>query len=162
MIEETGVPTPEDLARVFPSKERLESGPVVIIECFQRIPCDPCVTACPSKAIQMRDINDLPKIDFEKCTGCGLCISKCPGLAIFVIDQTYSKKEALIKLPFEFLPLPIKGEEVDALNRKGKIVGKAKVVKVKNGKYEDRTPVISISVPKELSMEVRNIGLKKE
>ena len=52
-------------------------------------------------------------------------------------------------------------EEVDALNRKGDVVGKAKVVKVQNGRYEDKTPVISILVPKELSMEVRNIRLRK-
>jgi len=162
MIKKTGVPTPEDLKRVFPPKERLAKGPVVIIECFQRIPCNPCYTACKREAIQeFKDINDLPKVDFERCNGCGLCISKCPGLAIFVVDETYSEKEALIKLPFEFLPLPEKGEEVDALNRKGNVVGKAKVVRVKNGKYEDRTPVLSILVPKELSMKVRSIKLRR-
>ena len=162
MIEKTGVPTPEDLARVFPPKERLQKGPVAVVECFQRIPCNPCYTACKRGAIQeFKDINDLPKIDFEICNGCGLCISKCPGLAVFIVDETYSEKEALIKLPFEFLPLPEKGEEVDALNRKGEVMGKAEVVKVQNGRYEDKTPVISILVPKKLSMEVRNIRLRR-
>ena len=145
MIKKTGVPTQEDLKRIFPPKARLARGPVTIIECFQRIPCNPCYAACRSGAIQeFKDINNLPKIDFEKCNGCGLCISRCPGLAIFVVDETYSEKEALIKLPFEFLPLPEEGEEVDALNREGEVVGKAKVVRVQNGKYEDRTPVLSI------------------
>lgn len=162
MIEKTGVPTPQDLWKVFPPKERLEKGPVAIIECFQQIPCDPCYTACKKEAIQeFEDINDLPQIDFEICNGCGLCISRCPGLCIFIVDQTYSEKGVLIKLPFEFLPLPEEGEEVDALNRKGEVVSKAKVVKVQNGRYEDKTPVISILVPKELSMEVRNIRLRK-
>ena len=162
MIEKTGVPTPEDLSRVFPPEERLKKGPVAIIECFQRIPCNPCYTACKRGAIQkFEDINDLPGIDFDICNGCGLCISKCPGLAIFVVDETHSEKEALIKLPFEFLPLPEEGEEVDALNRRGEVVSKAKIVRVQNGKYEDRTPVISILVPQKLSMEVRNIRLRR-
>ncbi|MEA1963924.1 MAG: 4Fe-4S binding protein [Candidatus Aerophobetes bacterium] len=162
MIEKTGVPTRKDLAGIFPPKERLEKGPVAVIECFQRIPCDPCYTACRRGAIEeFEDINDLPRIDFERCNGCSVCVSKCPGLAIFIVDETYSEKEALIKLPFEFLPLPQKGEEVDALNRQGEVVGEAKVVKVQNGRYEDKTPVISILVPKKLSMEVRNIRLRR-
>jgi hypothetical protein len=46
---------------------------------------------------------------------------------------------------------------VKALNREGKVVGEAKVVKVMNTKRNDRTPVISLLVPKELAMEIRNI-----
>jgi len=66
MLEKTGLPTPKDLAKVSPSKERLSRGPVAIIECFQRIPCDPCYAACKRGAIkEFKDINDLPEIDFE-------------------------------------------------------------------------------------------------
>jgi hypothetical protein len=46
---------------------------------------------------------------------------------------------------------------VKALNREGKVVGEAKVLKVMNPKKNDRTPVISLLVPKKLAMEVRNI-----
>jgi len=159
MIYKTGVPTKEDLQKVAPSAERLAKGPVAVIECFQRIPCNPCYTACKRGAIkEFRDINDLPEIDHDLCNGCGLCVSKCPGLAIFIIDETYSEKEALVKLPYEFVPLPKEGDTVKALNREGRVVGEARVVKIQNGKYEDRTPVISVAVPKELSMVVRNIG----
>ena len=159
MICKTGVPTKEDLQKVAPSAERLAKGPVAVIECFQRIPCNPCYTACKRGAIkEFRDINDLPEIDHDLCNGCGLCVSKCPGLAIFIIDETYSEKEALVKLPYEFVPLPKEGDTVKALDREGRVVGEARVVKIQNGKYEDRTPVISVAVPKELSMVVRNIG----
>jgi Fe-S-cluster-containing hydrogenase component 2 len=159
MIYKTGVPTKEDLQKVAPSAERLAKGPVAVIECFQRIPCNPCYTACKRGAIkEFRDINDLPEIDHDLCNGCGLCVSKCPGLAIFIIDETYSEKEALVKLPYEFVPLPKEGDTVKALDREGRVVGEARVVKIQNGKYEDRTPVISVAVPKELSMVVRNIG----
>jgi Fe-S-cluster-containing hydrogenase component 2 len=159
MIYKTGVPTKEDLQKVAPSAERLAKGPVAVIECFQRIPCNPCYTACKRGAIkEFRDINDLPEIDHDLCNGCGLCVSKCPGLAIFIIDETYSEKEALVKLPYEFVPLPKEGDTVKAMDREGRVVGEARVVKIQNGKYEDRTPVISVAVPKELSMVVRNIG----
>jgi len=105
-------------------------------------------------------MNDLPEIDFELCNGCGVCVSKCPGLAIFVVDQTYSEKAALVKIPYEFLPLPEKGEVVDALDRKGETVGKARVVDVL--KFKDKTCVINIAVPKELSMDIRNIRVWRE
>ncbi len=161
MLEKTGLPTPEDLARGSPSKERLSRGPVAIIECFQRIPCNPCYAACKRGAIkEFKDINDLPEIDFELCNGCAVCVSKCPGLAIFVVDQTYSEKEALVKIPYELLPLPKKGEMVDALNRQGETVGKAEVVSVL--KFKDKTCVISIAVPKELLMDIRNIRVRRE
>lgn len=158
MLAVNGIPTAEDLATRIPPKERLAKGPVVMIECFQNIPCNPCTKACKHNAIQpMKDINELPTINFDNCNGCGLCVSKCPGLAIFVIDETYSETEATVSLPFEFLPLPEAGQEVDLLDRAGKKVGRGKVLKVRNGKYEDKTPVITVIVPKELSMVVRNI-----
>ncbi|PJB21379.1 MAG: (4Fe-4S)-binding protein [Euryarchaeota archaeon CG_4_9_14_3_um_filter_38_12] len=150
--ESTGVITLKDIQ--LPSKERLEKGPVAVIECPQSIPCDPCVEACPFCAISMNDINDLPKIDFEKCTGCGACIGKCPGLAVFVVDMTYSDNEALIKIPYEF-NIPKIGDTVKALDRKGDVKGDAKVIRVV--KEKDKTAVVSIAVKKNLAMEVRNI-----
>jgi len=149
---ETGIITLKDIQ--IPSKERFEKGPVAIIECPQSIPCNPCVDACPFHAISMNDINALPEIDFEKCTGCGSCISKCPGLAIFVVDMGYSDNEALIKIPYEFA-LPKTGDTVKALDRKGDVKGDARVIKVI--KEKDKTAVVSIAVKKSLAMEVRNI-----
>jgi len=100
-IPASGVPTKDDLKKVIPSSKVLGQGPVVIVECFQNIPCDPCAASCPSGAIRpFEDINDLPVVDYNKCTGCGLCIASCPGLAIFVVDVNYSNTEALIKLPY--------------------------------------------------------------
>jgi Fe-S-cluster-containing hydrogenase component 2 len=160
MLEKTGIPTEEQIKEVTPSKERLSRGPVAIIECFQEIPCNPCYTSCSQGAIkELVDINEKPELDFDKCNGCGVCISKCPGLAIFVVDESYSEDKALVKLPYEFLPLPEKGDIVNALDRSGQIVGQAEVIKVVNTKAQDRTPVIWIAVDKELSMKVRNIEM---
>lgn len=154
---------PEELEKLpgVPSKERLAQGPVVVIECAQEIPCNPCEQACHKKAIQIGDsIINLPVLEADKCTGCGLCIASCPGQAIFVVDMTYSDTEAAIQLPYEFLPYPEEGQVVDGLDRAGKKVCSATVLKVLNPKKFDRTAVITITVPKQYAMEVRNIALK--
>ena len=160
MIEKIGVASPEELSPVTPSDERRARGPVVMVECLQKIPCNPCATACIRGAIERReDINELPAVDWEKCNGCGVCISKCPGLAIFVVDETFSETEALVKLPYEFLPLPVEGDYVTGLDRSGRPACRARVVKVQNGKAQDKTPVISVAVPKNMALTVRNIRL---
>ncbi|PKP58884.1 4Fe-4S ferredoxin [Candidatus Atribacteria bacterium HGW-Atribacteria-1] len=159
MLERAGIPTDDDLEKVIPDKKRLAKGPVVIIECFQKIPCDPCAASCKLGAIKsFNDINDLPQVDFDKCTGCGICISSCPGLAIFVIDMNYSEEKSLIKIPHEMLPLPGKGEDVYALDRAGNILSKVKVIKVL--KIKNKTNIISLEVPKSMTMKVRSIKVE--
>ncbi len=157
MLEKTGVPDADQIKKITPSPGRLKKGPVAVVECFQSIPCDPCRYACRQEAIkEFKDINDLPVIDHDLCNGCGSCISKCPGLAIFVIDDTYSEKEGLVKLPYEYLPLPRPEEEENGIDTEGWEVCSARVVKVQNAKVLDRTPVVWLTVPREHLMKVRN------
>lgn len=158
MLAATGVPTKDNLETKMPPAERLAKGPVAIIECFQEIPCDPCYHSCKRGAIsELTDINEIPYCNFDKCNGCGLCINNCPGLAIFVVDQTYDEEYGLVKMPYEFLPRPQAGDEVAGLNREGQEICHAKVVEVRDGKVQDKTAVIGVAVPKNLLMEVRNI-----
>lgn len=145
-----------------PSEERLKKGPVAIIECAQEIACNPCETACPQGAIKIgEDITSLPVLDGEECEGCGSCIPACPGLAIFMVDLTFSEKEALVDLPHEFLPLPSEDEIVECLDREGKPITKGKVISVDNLRANDRTPVISVAIPKEFVHDVRAIKVKE-
>ncbi|MCL1975489.1 MAG: 4Fe-4S binding protein [Firmicutes bacterium] len=158
MLINDGIPTKDDLDKIYPSPERLAKGPVAIVECFQEIPCNPCIKACKQGAITMpRDINDLPLVDVELCNGCGLCISRCPGLAIFVVDKTYSEDMALVKLPFEYVPIPKAGQYAVALDRAGQDLGWCEVKKVISGGKKNMTYTISLAVPQEKAMEVRNI-----
>lgn len=157
MLAKTGIPTAEDIAQVSPSEERMAKGPVAVAECFQNIPCDPCYHSCKRQAIQpFKDLNDRPQIDHDVCNGCGLCMLRCPGLAIFIVDKSYSDLEAIVRLPYEYLPLPQEGDRVAAINRAGQQVGEARVVKVQQGGNLDGTSVIWLAVPKGLAMEVRH------
>jgi len=134
------------------------SGKFALIDCPQKIPCNPCETACPFDAIHVGSpITNLPKLNLKKCTGCGNCVAACPGLAIVVIDMTFSETEAVIKLPYEFLPLPQKDQIVDALDKFGKPVCQAKVLEVRNLKIYNLTPVLSIAVPKNYVFDVRTV-----
>ncbi len=159
MLKRDGIPGDEDVESITPSAERRAAGPVVWVECFEEIPCDPCHDACPAGAIaEFADINDLPSVEHAECTGCGLCVPACPGLAIFVIDETYSEDEALIRLPHEFSPVPETGEHVTLLNRAGEEVGTGEVHRVQNPGTFDRTAVVWVVIPQELVRDVRAIG----
>lgn len=161
MFVKTGVASYEMVEKKLPSLERRKKGPYVIFECFQEIPCNPCFTACKIGAVaSFSDINHIPELNHELCTGCSLCVSACPGLACFVMDETYSEEEVLIKLPYELLPLPEKGQMVDVLDREGSVVGKSRVINVQSNKKLDNTNIITIAVPKEHLLVVRNIRLE--
>ena len=142
---------------LLPPEERLKKGPVVLIECPERIPCNICVSACPYGAISMNSIIDIPKVDWDKCIGCATCVALCPGLAIFVIDLSQEDK-GYVTVPHEFLPVPKRGEEVTLLGRDGKNLGKGKVVRI----FErNKTYVITVEVPRELVFEVKAIWVEK-
>lgn len=104
----------------------------------------------------MKDINALPRIDFEKCTGCTNCVGICPGLAIFVVK--IKGDSAFVTLPYEFLPSPKIGDIVDAVDREGKKRGDAKVVRVN---ARGKTAVVTVQVDKSLAMDVRMIQVRK-
>ena len=41
-----------------------------------------CAKNCPAGAVTV--INNVARIDEEKCTGCGVCAAQCPVGAIFM------------------------------------------------------------------------------
>ena len=71
------------------------------------------------------------------------------------MDKSYEKNNATVSVPYEFRPLPEKGEKVDLLNRSGELCGTGEVVKVRNARIQDRTPIVTLAVDKSLAMEVR-------
>ncbi|MDD5646567.1 MAG: 4Fe-4S binding protein [Candidatus Bipolaricaulis sp.] len=155
-----GYLSPEELqsAPGIPSRDRMRRGPVAVIECVQEIPCNPCEAACPRHAIHVGSpITNCPVLDPEKCTGCGLCVPHCPGLAIFVADLSGPEETAVITFPCEYLPLPAIGEVVDVVDRAGEVVGTGKVLRVVSTRTSDRTAAVTVELPREHVMNVRGM-----
>ncbi len=153
----TGVPSKEELSTCpgMPSEEIMREKRIPRIECVQEIPCNPCEGICPTGAIVIgENITDLPRLVAEKCTGCGLCVANCPGLAITMIDKSKSQTHAKVDFPFEYLPLPSVGDIVDAVGRDGNYVCQGEIISIKKLKAYDATTVISMSVPMEYADEV--------
>lgn len=158
MFEKTGIPSKEMIMGKFPSIDRINKGPVAVVECYKEIPCNPCQTACKFDAIKVgEDINNIPALNSDNCTGCAICLSKCPGLAIMVVDGSKSETTVQIKIPYEFLPLPIAGDIVKGLDREGKYIAEVKVINVLNPKSFDRTPIITLEADRKFLYEIRNI-----
>ena len=142
--------------KVLPPIERVRSGRVAVIECIQEIPCDPCRFICKFDAIKKEGISIPPIVDWDKCTGCRLCIPICPGLAIFNIHIKDDK--GYVTLPYELLPKPNVGESVELLNRAGKQVGTGKVTQALKGLKDDPGLMVTVEIPTpELVYEVRAI-----
>ncbi|MEL7603472.1 MAG: 4Fe-4S dicluster domain-containing protein [Bacillota bacterium] len=117
----------------------------VIIECPQQIPCNPCIDACRTGAIRKESLNALPLYDETKCTGCKQCVAACPGQAIFYLEEDMDT--AYMTFPYEYLPLPVKGQRVTAVDANGSELGMATVEQAANSKAYNLTPLVTIRMP---------------
>ncbi|MBM3499627.1 MAG: FAD-dependent oxidoreductase [Armatimonadetes bacterium] len=136
-----------------------DAGATPIVECYQRIPCDPCEAACPTGAIRVgADPTALPRVDATKCTGCLRCVRQCPGMAIFVVKAGPEPGEATVALPWELLPLPRPGAWGFGLDRAGRRVCEARVVRVSSGRKRGDTGVVEVAVEARFGQRVRGFA----
>ena len=144
MLQQTGIAQKELVLSRFFDKAVL-SKPKAILECYQDIPCNPCETSCPFKAISIgANINTQPVLDPDACTGCGICVAACPGLAI-VVAQVKDDK-AIFTIPYEYLPTPTKDEVWDGVNRAGEVVCDAKIIDIKQSQKQNKTTLLKVEV----------------
>ncbi len=131
-------------------------GPV--IECAERIPCNPCEEACRHGSIRVgEDINDLPARAGSECDMCGRCLARCPGLAIFLVDTDREDGRAEVTVAYEMLPVPRKGQTWWALDRDGGFLCEAEITRVRSSKSFDRKRLVSFAVEKELAGRARHV-----
>jgi Fe-S-cluster-containing hydrogenase component 2 len=148
MLHKTGVPTQDQVSSVFFDEETL-SEYKAIIECYEDIPCNPCATSCPVQAITIfPNIHAQPKLDPKVCTGCSICVTTCPGLAIMLAKVV--NDQAFFKIPYEMNEVFEKGMIVDALNRSGEVIGEGKIISISNHPHQLKTRLIGVEVDKAL------------
>lgn len=136
----------------LPPEDRVRRGPVAVTECVEEIPCNVCTVSCSVKAIHIEGMRGRPRVDWSRCTGCGVCVGVCPGQAMFVVSL--SGGEGRVTVPYEFLPRLGPGARVRLLNREGAVVGEGVVERV----FEvNKTQVVTVKVPPELVWEVRAV-----
>lgn len=147
MLDKNGVATPEQVRSRFPEENQL-CKPKAILECYEDIPCNPCSTSCPFHAIEIgEDINKQPHLLIDLCTGCGICVTSCPGLAI--VTAEIREDRAVFKIPYEMLPIP-KGQEIwQGIDRNGKVICDALIEKVMVNAKQDKTLLVTVSVDKQ-------------
>ena len=153
-----GAPSLEELhaAGAVPTLADLAKKPCVCIECIEEIPCNPCETSCPQGALKVgQPITNLPTIDREKCTTCGLCIAACPGLAITI--KSVTGDTATIRFPWEYLPYPTAGDTVTMVDRLGQPVCEGRVKGVANPARNNRTAVVTAEFPSRFVEQVISI-----
>ena len=145
-----------DAGPALPEADRMREGPEAILDCTECIPCNPCESACTSKAIRVgRPVTNLPVLDPSRCTGCGRCISRCPGLAIVTVELSGEGEDALVRVAYELLPRPLPGEAVAAVDAGGTVLARGEVLKVRIG--HEGTPVVTVRVHREVATQVRGI-----
>jgi len=148
----------------YPDEDRMNKGPVPVIECIEEIPCNPCETICKRGVIKVGNpIINLPRLaNPDNCNNCERCVVYCPGLAIFIIDKTFSNDRALLTIPYELLPLPLEGELVVGIDRIGNELCEAEIIKVKSNKNNNGTNIIKLAFPKEYTNEIRSFIRKNK
>ena len=131
-------------------------GVMPIIHCVQEIPCNPCSTICPTNSIKMQGDPILGLPEYEgKCIGCGKCVAICPGLAITLVDFRKDSNFPLVTLPYEvFNHIIKKGDSVECVDIDGNALGKFPVESVLNVKVNNRTQLIKVKVPAEISKKI--------
>jgi Fe-S-cluster-containing hydrogenase component 2 len=150
-LEEMGVLPPED---------KVKEKRVAIIECTEEIPCNPCAVICRAGAIEKEGLCTPGTVNWEKCTGCTMCVAVCPGLSIFI--QHIKDGKGYVTMPYELLPEPKVGNRAQLMDRSGKVVGEGRIVmptyQAKGDAYPRWVVTVEMDDP-DLSYDVRAIKI---
>jgi ferredoxin len=83
-------------------------------------------------------------MEWERCVGCTKCVPICPGLAIFL--QWIDGDRGYVTMPYEQLPEPRIGGDVDLLDRSGREVGEGRIVNPTYQASGDPNPLWCVTV----------------
>jgi thioredoxin reductase/Fe-S-cluster-containing hydrogenase component 2 len=139
----------EEITRFPGFRKQVKVHPV--IECTQNIPCNPCQDACKKGCISIGDnITSLPiSVEGSECINCGMCVASCSGQAIFLVAEDTEPGFGEVTIPYEFLPLPEKGDKGYGLSRSGQKLCDVEITNVRTSKAFDGTNLVTMKVPME-------------
>lgn len=132
----------------------------IISDCKEGIPCNPCSESCSFGALIKETLTTPPVLIDEKCVGCKLCVANCPGQALYYL--TWDGNEGTITFPYEYLPYPMEGMEVDLLDGEGKKVGEGVVEKVDVRGAFNETALVTLRGSYPLIESVRGFKRRQE
>jgi len=110
----------------------IKEGYMPVLHCYQRIPCNPCVSVCPKKIIYIPedDLLEIPRIIDSDCIGCFRCVAFCPGLAVTLVRRSVraERTRTFTYIPYEMNPgLLEEGSRVTLTGYEGDVVGEGVV-----------------------------------
>jgi len=145
--------------------ERTE-GVFPIFHCDQEVPCNPCTSVCPVKAIHTENnkITGLPFRDTAiECTGCLNCVAVCPGLAITLVDFRKDSENPIVTLPYEVWREKVEvGQMVPVTKENGAVLGHFPVVKIRSVKKYPRTMLVQVKMDKKFATEAAGIWVQEQ
>jgi ferredoxin len=150
-------PEHQALVDEFPGYPKVTLEKVLpAIDCLEPIACRVCEKQCPVQAIDIDRSLTTPKFLIEEsCTGCGICVTACPSEAITMIDNQLPKAVFLI-FPWYLRRTPEPGVRVHLLNRKGDILGQARIADIF---LDGEPPLIRVEVPEHLMLDAKGVRL---
>ncbi len=158
----------QEILKSRPGKEFFEvrvpekkEGVYPIINCVQEIPCNPCEAVCPRNSIKIGEpITNVPQY-VGGCIGCEICVAKCPGLAITLVD--WRKGNPVVTVPFEFEPDDYfkVGDMVEVTDRLGNLLGKAEVVRIRRRTVSRGTRIIKLKASRDIAEKIAGIRIQK-
>ncbi|MCL1827810.1 MAG: FAD-dependent oxidoreductase, partial [Candidatus Cloacimonetes bacterium] len=129
-----------------------ETGVFPVIHCLEEIPCNPCITSCPTNSIKMEanSIMNQPMYN-GSCIGCAKCLNICPGLAISIVDFRKDQQNPTVSLPYEISNIPVNiGDEVEVMDIDANKLGMFKVISIIQNK-EFKTQQIKLIMPRSIA-----------
>ncbi|MBN2489513.1 MAG: FAD-dependent oxidoreductase [Planctomycetes bacterium] len=150
-------------AEVLPAERDVQP----VFHCCQEIPCDPCTSVCPEKAIVVgEDLRGRPRFLGEefgkKCIGCGACVAICPGLAVTLVDWRRDPEFPIVTIAHEFPREWIrKGDRVTVLDTEGQALGEVEIVHVASAKKLDRALLVRARAPRAIARRIAGIRVQE-
>jgi len=140
-----------------------------VLHCSQEIPCNPCTSVCEqgSLIIGDEDLRHVPDYIAEQlgteCIACEKCVNICPGLAITLVNYKKEEGHSLVTIPYEFTKESIKpGDVVTVVNTSGEVLGNVGVARVRSGKATDKTVLVKVRAPYEISTQIAGIQMQEK